>query len=49
MQQATSFSCLVFVDFEEQRFGDANFSGKEMILIGQLFAVGSPGMTAAFL
>ena len=28
---------------EKQRFGDANFSGGEMILISQLFAVGSPG------
>ena len=49
MQQATEcrtvkFSCLVFVRVEKQRFGDANFSGGEIILIGQLFAVGSLGV-----
>ena len=39
----SKFSCLVFVRVEKQRFGDANFSGGEMILIGKFFAVGSPG------
>ena len=40
--QDNKFSCLVFVHSEKQRLGDANFSGGEMILIGQFFAVGSP-------
>ena len=31
--QDSKFSCLVFVRVEKQRFGDANFSGREMILI----------------
>ena len=31
--QGSEFSCLVFVRVEKQRFGDANFSGGEMILI----------------
>ena len=29
---------------EKQRLADANFSGGDMILTGQFFAVGSPGM-----
>ena len=33
--QDSKFSCLVFVSFEKQRFGDANFSGGEIILIGK--------------
>ena len=41
--QESKFSCRVFVLVETQRFGNANFSGGEMILIGQVFAVGSPG------
>ena len=41
--QGSEFSCRVFVRAEKQRFGYANFSGREMILIGQVFAVGSPG------
>ena len=41
--QDSKFSCLVFVRVEKQRFGNANFSGGEMILIGQFFAVESPG------
>ena len=46
LQQATAkskCSCFVFVRVEKQRFGDVNFSGGELILIGQFFAVGSPG------
>ena len=39
-QQCSKFSCLVFVRVEKQRFGDANFSGGEMILIGLFFGVG---------
>ena len=42
--QDSRFSCLVFVGVGKQRFGDANFSEGEMILIGQFFAVGSPGL-----
>ena len=41
--QDSQFSCLVFMLIEKQRFRDANFSWGEMILIGQSFAVGSPG------
>ena len=33
--QDSKFSCLVFVRVEKQRYGDANFSEGEMILIGQ--------------
>ena len=43
----SKFSCLDFVRVGKQRFGDANFSGGEMILIGQCFAVGSPGYAIA--
>ena len=39
--QDSQSNCLVFVRVEKQRFGDGNFSGGEMILIGQFFAVGS--------
>ena len=35
---AASFSCAL-----KNKFGDANCSGVEMILIGQIFAVGSQG------
>ena len=35
--QDSKFSCLVLVRFETQRFGDTNFSGGEMILIGHFF------------
>ena len=41
--QGSKFSCLVFVRVEKQRFGDANFPEREMILTGQFLAVGSPG------
>ena len=41
--QGSKFSCLVFVRNERKSLGDANFSGGEMILIGQFFAVLSPG------
>ena len=41
--QDSKLSCLIFVHVEKQRFGEANFSGRGMILIGQFFAVGSPG------
>ena len=34
-RQDGKFSDLVFVRVEKQGFGDANFSGGEMILIGQ--------------
>ena len=34
-----------FSDSMVEKIGNANFSGGEMILIGQFFAVGSPGMT----
>ena len=38
-------ACLVFSACWKQSFGDANFSGGEMILIAHFFfAVGSPGM-----
>ena len=30
---------------EKQRFGDVNFSGGEILLMGQFFAVGSLGST----
>ena len=43
--QDSKFSCLVFVRVEQQRFGDANFSWGELILIGQFFAFGSPGVS----
>ena len=43
----SKFSCLVFVCIGKQRFGVLTFlgggGGAEMILIGQFFAVGSPG------
>ena len=35
--QDSKFSCLVVVRLEKQRIGDANFSGGDMILIGQFF------------
>ena len=40
--QDSKFSCLFFVRVEKQKFGDAIFSGQEIILIGQFFAVGLP-------
>ena len=42
-QQDSKFNCLVFVFVEKQRLGDTKFSGGKIILIGQFFAVGSPG------
>ena len=42
--QDSEFRCLGFDLIEKQRFGDANICGGEMILIGQFFAVGSPGI-----
>ena len=42
--QDSKFSCLVFVRVEKQKSGDTNFSGGEIIPIGQFFAVGSPGI-----
>ena len=41
--QGSKFSFFVFVHVEKQRLGDANFSGAEIILIGQFFTVGSRG------
>ena len=48
VQQATAYktvnlTAFVVVRFEKQTFGDASFSGREMLLIGQCFAVVSPG------
>ena len=40
--QDRKFSFLVSVRVVKQRFGNANFYGREMILIGQFFAGGSP-------
>ena len=42
MQQATA--CLVFVCVEKQRFGDVDFFEGKMILTGQFFPAGSPGI-----
>ena len=33
--QDSKINSLIFVRFEKQRFADANFSGGELILIGQ--------------
>ena len=42
--QDNRFSCLVFVGVEKQKFGDANFSEGEMILIGQFFCCWITGL-----